>query len=227
MSKQLPLPVQLPDDATFSSFEAGHNNLLLEHLRLLLQKKAELITYISGELGSGKSHLLYSICASSEHSVLVDFSQIDMLSPDMMSGLEHSEFVCLDNIHLLQNNLPWQQAIFDLINRGKESGQCCFIITGDRGPKQLALELADLQSRLTWGLSFNLTPLTDELRIAVLIKRAGLRGMNMPEEVARYLLTHCKRDMPTLMSTLEQLDTLSLQQKRKLTIPFVKQALAL
>jgi len=225
--KQLPLPVQLPDDATFSSFEVGSNHLLLEHLRLLLQKKAEPITYISGDLGSGKSHLLYSICASSEHSVLVDFSQIQMLSPDMMVGLEHSDFICLDNIHLLRDNRPWQQAIFDLINRGKESGDCSFVITGDRGPKLLELELADLQSRLTWGLSFNLIPLTDELRISVLVNRAGLRGMNMPEEVARYLLTHCQRDMPTLMSTLEQLDTLSLQQKRKLTIPFVKQALSL
>jgi DnaA family protein len=49
--------------------------------------------------------------------------------------------------------------------------------------------------------------------------------MHMPEEVANFLLTHVPRDMTNLISVLDALDALSLQEKRKLTIPFVKSAL--
>ncbi|MEI8647476.1 hypothetical protein P4S73_05115 [Paraglaciecola sp. Hal342] len=49
----------------------------------------------------------------------------------------------------------------------------------------------------------------------------------MPEKVAVYLVNHWQRDMPSLMNTLDKLDQLSLQQQRKLTIPFVKEALNL
>lgn len=227
MTNQLPLPVQLPDDETFASFEVGDNQVLLKHLYQVLQHKTDLITYISGEPGSGKSHLLYSLCADASDAVLVDFSQIELLEPEMMTGLEHSTLICLDNIHLLAGELDWQEAIFDLLNRGKELDQCHFVITGNQGSKSLALELADLTSRLTWGVSFHLQPLSDRLKVQTLIKRAAQRGLDLSPEVGRYLLTHCQRDLPALMMTLDKLDRLSLQQKRKLTIPFIKQVLTL
>ncbi|MEP1551519.1 MAG: DnaA regulatory inactivator Hda, partial [Paraglaciecola sp.] len=81
--------------------------------------------------------------------------------------------------------------------------------------------------RLSWGTSFQVHSLTDEQRQEALIVKASHRGLNMSRDVARYLVTHWQRDMPALIQSLDILDEKSLQQQRKLTIPFVKDTLSL
>ena len=49
----------------------------------------------------------------------------------------------------------------------------------------------------------------------------------MPDETANFLFKRLERDMKTLFNALEKLDQASLQAQRKLTIPFVKEILAL
>jgi len=51
--------------------------------------------------------------------------------------------------------------------------------------------------------------------------------MKLPVDVGRFLLNRLSRDMNTLLETLDKLDNASLEAKRKLTIPFVKEVLAL
>ncbi|HKJ77017.1 MAG TPA: DnaA/Hda family protein, partial [Gammaproteobacteria bacterium] len=83
--------------------------------------------------------------------------------------------------------------------------------------------LPDLVSRLGWGLIFHVRPLSDEQMIDALQLRARQRGLDLPADVARYLLRHYRRDMTSLASLLERLDHASLVAQRRLTIPFVKQ----
>lgn len=232
MSSQLYLPVQLPDDEDFESFYAGQNQQLVSHLKgWPASPQQPFLTYISGEPGQGKSHLLYSLCNLAADNNLtcayIGLKNLAELAPEMLTGLEQMDYVCVDDIHLLEGKNNWQQAVFDLINRIREQGQSKMLISAIQGPKQVPLALADLRSRLSWGLSFHLHPLTDDMRTEVLMNRAYRRGMMMPSEVARFLINHCHRDMPALMNVLEQLDVSSLQASHKLTIPFVKKVLQL
>ena len=55
--------------------------------------------------------------------------------------------------------------------------------------------------------------------------RAGLRGFELPEDVGRFLLKRLDREMRTLFD--DRLDRASISAQRKLTIPFVKEALGL
>ncbi|MDZ7870467.1 MAG: hypothetical protein U5L02_14945 [Rheinheimera sp.] len=50
--------------------------------------------------------------------------------------------------------------------------------------------------------------------------------MDLPDEVARYLLNRQQRDIRALVSTLDILDKASMVHQRRLTIPFVKDVLA-
>ncbi|WP_438863732.1 DnaA regulatory inactivator Hda [Neptunicella sp.] len=231
MNTQLSLPVQLPDDETFGNFIVGSNALLVAQLMALFDPSVDspMITYISGESGVGKSHLLYSVCAEADQQgkwiSYIDLQQIDLWSIDVLVGLEQCDYICVDNVHALKGHRDWQVALFDLINRVKEIDHARLVITGIAGPGQMELELPDLQSRLAWGVSFVLQRLNDEDCIHMLVKRAGMRGINLPDEVGLYLLNRSKRDTKSLMKALNRLDQLSLQQQRKLTIPFVKQAL--
>jgi DnaA family protein len=89
----------------------------------------------------------------------------------------------------------------------------------------LAVSLADLRSRLAGGLVLQLRPLRDEEKAEVMRLQARQRGMEMPEELAAYLLRRCPRDMTALFALVEVLDQASLAAQRKLTIPFVKEVL--
>ncbi|MDF2177565.1 DnaA regulatory inactivator Hda [Aliiglaciecola sp. CAU 1673] len=231
MNRQLFLPVQMPDDETFESFIAGENLQLIKHLQHWLSTPEPFLTYVSGESGSGKSHLHYALCTECGVRQLsfayISFKDLGELHPDVLNDLEQLDLICLDDIHLLAAKADWQRAVFDLINRVKESGHAKLLVSALQGPAQLPVELADLRSRLSWGLSFHLKSLSDELRTEALIVRAHRRGMLMSLDVARFLLNHCHRDMPTLLKVLDKLDNSSLEAQRRLTIPFVKKALGL
>ncbi len=231
MKQQLPLPVNLPDDETLDSFQAGDNKQLLAHLGALDSPNTPFITFIVGESGSGKSHLLHGLChritAEGKQGFYLGLQDLSALAPAMLEGLEASHLICIDDLQYIEGHGEWQRALFDLINRVRETGISRMVITADRGPKQLTLSLADLASRLSWGVTFALAPLQDDDKIKALTDRAHRRGLSMNPDVARFLLAHCQRSMTALMGVLEQLDQASLQEKRRLTVPFVKSALGI
>ena len=235
MAEQLSLPVQLPDDETFESYVSGDNAQVIEYLQSLTEPEkhndSQFLTFISGEQGSGKSHLLYSICHKAQMQSLshiyIGLKQYKELSEQLLIGLENIQIVCLDDVHLILEDDDWQLALFDLINRVREVGNCHLVVCANAGPKALSVSLPDLKSRLTWGVSFQIQPLSDEQRVEALINRADRRGLTMSDEVARFLLNHLQRDMPSLMAILDELDDSSLKEKRKLTIPFIKTVLSI
>lgn len=230
MHPQIPLPVSLADGETFSSFITGDNAQLVAHLQQCINAPSSdqtPLTFISGESGVGKSHLLFAVCHdasdANKQAQYVDLSESGSFEPSMLQGMEHVSVVCLDNIHAISEKQDWQEATFDLINRVIEAKTAQLIITADKAPAQLGFSLKDLNSRLVWGVSYQCHSLNDEQKIEALITRGKQRGFSLSPEVGRFLLTHVQRDMPALMQTLSTLDTLSLQEKRRLTIPFVKQ----
>lgn len=234
---QLSLPVSIKESETFDSFIQGQNEQVCQHLKATLaQFYAEpakpiesWLTYLCSESHLGKSHLLYALCHQAElnqiSAIYLTFKHIIDLTPDVLLGLEHYSVICLDDIHLIEGKDDWQLALFDLLNRVKESTTCSLVMTADKPAKSLAMTLPDLLSRLSWGTNFQLKSLSDEERQLALQVRAELRGMKMTTEVAKFLVNHWQRDMTSLINSLDQLDEQSLQQQRKLTIPFVKSIL--
>ena len=87
--------------------------------------------------------------------------------------------------------------------------------------------MPDLASRLDWGRVVGLLPLDDADKLRALQLRAQLRGLSLSDDVGRYLLQHLARDMRSLCHALERLDRASLVAQRRLTLPFIKQVLAI
>ena len=116
--------------------------------------------------------------------------------------------------------------MFHAFNRMRDAGKQ-LLIAADASPRKLPIKLADLQSRLSLALVFQLHELSDDDKLRALQLRASRRGLQLPDDVGRFLLARSVRSMTVLFDTLEQLDTASLQAQRKLTIPFLKEALGL
>jgi DnaA family protein len=68
--------------------------------------------------------------------------------------------------------------------------------------------------------------LSDIEKLQALQQAATERGLQISHEVAPWLLKHFHRDMPSLMSLLEALDNYSLETKRAITLPLLKEMLA-
>ncbi|MCY7294108.1 DnaA regulatory inactivator Hda [Alteromonas sp. a30] len=232
IADQLVLPVAPPEYFRFDDYYSGENEQVVQYLKGLIKAKPDCshLCYLNGKAGTGKTHLLHAVAEHAESNdlpvIYLDLSALLPLSVECVAGLEQYKIVCLDNIHLVKTSLPWQKAVFDLINRVLEVGHY-IVFSGIGLPKSLDIELKDLVSRLDWGVSFNLKPLTDEQLVEALMRKASAKGLKLSKDVAGFLIKHFRRDMSSLVVVLEQLDERSLKTQKNLTIPFVKAELNL
>ena len=227
-SSQLSLSIGLRDDATFANFFPGDNGYLLEAFKALIAGQGESFQYVYGPQDSGKSHLLQALChladAHNLRSVYLPLDELALLSPDILEGLEALDLVCIDDINLVAGRAKWEAALFHCFNRLRDAGKI-LVISADAPPAKLGIKLPDLSSRLAWGVTTGLQKLNDEQKISAFKLRAYERGLELTEDVARYILHRSPRTLRELFDMLSVLDHASLMAQRKLTIPFVRETL--
>ncbi len=68
-------------------------------------------------------------------------------------------------------------------------------------PRELSIKLPDLQSRLSLALVFQLHELSDYDNAALQL-RASRRGLQLPDDVGRFILSRSERSMTVLFETL-------------------------
>ncbi|MBE2894748.1 DnaA regulatory inactivator Hda [Pasteurellaceae bacterium NCTC 11878] len=230
--RQIPLPIQSVDEHTFDYFNGENNPLLLASLHTHLAQPQPHFYFIFGQKSVGKSHLLKACCDEiTQHGGAASFLPLDTLcklSPDLLHNLEYQDLVCLDDLHAIAGNPHWERAVFDLYNRINERQQGELIISANAPISELSLELPDLRSRLIWGEVYQLKPLSDEQKMHILQQRAFARGLILNDDAAQFLLKRHDRDLKNLFLTLNKLEHDTLEaQKGNLTIPFLKDKLAL
>ena len=214
--RQLLLQLAPLPEPTLDNYVPGRNGAALQALRHIASgAAAERFLYLWGEPGSGRSHLLRALAraAGGHKGVYYDGAPA--------AGATADSLIAIDDVQNL--SAQDQIALFDLYNRVR-AGVGALVAGGDAAPAQLALR-ADLRSRLAWGLAFQLQPLSDKEKAAALLEHARARSLTLGEEVIAYLLQHARRDMASLIGILDALDRYSLERKRPLTLPLVRDAL--
>jgi len=227
--RQIPLPFTAARRIDFEMFWPGANREMVDQLRQLASGDASRNVFLWGVPGAGKSHLLHAACnlaqASARSAAFVPLSQREVIATDLLEGLERLDLVCIDDLDRIAGDAAWETAVFNLFNRVREQG-CRLVMASRTSPQAADLQLADLRSRLSWDLVYHVVPLDEPSRFLALQQRARLRGMEVPDEVLEFLSRRIGRDTHTLFDWLEKLDAASLEAKRKLTIPFVRELLA-
>ena len=220
MNQQLTLGIHLRDDATYDNYFVGNNEAVVHNLKL----QNEPYVFLFGENGTGKSHLLQAAChQAGKDGLPVAYLPLteEGLMPAMFDGLENMSLIALDDIQVVMGNEDWEIALFNLYNRVRETGSN-MVVSSTLPLASLNIKLADLKSRLSWGPTYQLMALTDKEKQQALQQRAKNRGLDLADEVVLYLLKRSPRDMNSLFALFEKLDNASMVEKRKLTIPFIK-----
>ena len=196
--KQLLLDIKPAAAPSLQNFVVGRNAEAIASLEALFSNLSQSkFIYLWGENGSGKSHLL-SACKA-------------------MGGR------VVDDVHLFKNDA--QIDLFNTYNQLKEAGNN-LITAGLHAPTQMGLR-NDLATRLAWGLVYQLHSLNDDEKATALKQHAKERGMKLPDEVTDYCLRYLRRDLPTLMATLDALDEWSLTTQKPITLPMLRKLLQL
>lgn len=227
---QLALPLSLQDRGVFESFWPGANKALLAFLENLSdaapQVGAQAGCWLWGGPATGKTHLLHAVCERlGDDAVYLPLDRFVQQGRSVLEGLATRRSVCLDNIDAVAGDEEFEFGLFSLLNQIADR-QVPLVIAAKAAPRDCGFQLADLRSRLSRLPVFRLEPLDETGRIQALKLRAKQRGLELPDETARFLLSRSRRDMASLYRLLDRLDAQALIAQRRLTIPFVRDVLS-
>ncbi|MDP1573371.1 MAG: DnaA regulatory inactivator Hda [Coxiellaceae bacterium] len=220
--QQLLLDITPLPSPTLTNFLPGHNAELLQLLqRVLAGQEPERFVYVWGGPGCGKSHLLQAIVQGYARKKLkvayfTRGTQLDATVGDEIDCVAVDDVDCLD--------ASAQIKLFNLYNQIRGEGHAFLLVSGHAAPAQLTLR-QDLVTRLGWGLVYQVHELTDEEKMLALRSHAAGCGFDLPQDICDYLLRHGRRDLPSLMGTLDALGRYSLVNQRQITMPLLRELL--
>ena len=232
MSRQTVIPSAPPDELTFASFEPGGNRALVEAVEAIAEgRRPGTVLYLWGKGGVGKTHLLHACCAAAgalgrpfrylNCGGLPDARDADVLPAAREPGC----LVCLDDLRPPEHDgaleLEWL-SLYEEVRLAAGN----LVVAASGPPGEIGLRTPDLVSRLSAGGVFHLATLDDAGKRRVLLKRSRERGFDMPEPVIEYIMRHHARDTGSLFSLLDRIDSASLSQHRRITIPFLRELLS-
>jgi DnaA family protein len=221
---QLHLPIELVREPTLAEYLPGPNAEAVAAVRGTASGQGEPFIFLFGPPETGKTHLLQAAClAAARAGRQAHYIPLGRpgIAPDILEALERLDLVALDDVHRIAGQPAWERAVFDLFNRLRERGRA-LVAAAAQPPDDLALGLADLRSRLHWGPRYRLLPLTEPDSETLLNESARRRGIPLPPEVTRYILTHHPRNPCALLDLVARIDSLSLREQRPPTIPLVR-----
>lgn len=225
---QLPLGVQLSDAASFETYYAGPNTEAVVALRAARAGSGPPLLFLFGPPAAGKTHLLQALTRAAAAGSACAYLPLARLRADgadageALEGLDQADLVCLDDLEAVLDDTGWLLALLRLLDRVRAHGGRC-VVAAAAPPERLALPLADLRTRLAAAAIYGLRPLTDEDRAQLLLERARARGLELPPDAARHLLSRLPRDAGSLVAAIERLDRDLLSARRRLTLAFVQQ----
>lgn len=224
--QQIALDIGLAVPQTLDRFIPGANAGALEHLQRWVggARPSSVPTYLWGESGCGKTHLLRAVAeALLQRGLRVGWfdaaSVIDQAFDDGWAA------VLMDDVHLYtaaQQELAFNWFVNALTPfSGAPRG---VLAAGRLPPADLRLR-EDLRSRLGWGDVYALQPPDESVRRAVLRAQAHARGLVLRDDVIDYVLARFPRDLGSLAALLDRLDDHALRTRRAITIPLIKDML--
>lgn len=230
-TKQLPLDLGGPPPPTFDNFFADANQANREavaRLRALPEEVRDAraddrMLYLWGAPGSGRSHLLHALC---EVAIRMGIGAQSLTPHHALQAFAFDPAIAIYTVDDVDCMNPAQQiAVFNLINEVRAHSHSAIVSAGSAPPLATAMR-EDLRTRLGWGLVYEIQPLADADKVAALTHAARERGLQLSPDVPQWLVTHYYRDMPSLMALLDALDTYSLERKRAVTLPLLREMMA-
>ena len=209
---QLALALTLNEQMLFNNFIGKHNQEIIQTIGQLLPEKKPAfntnadITYVYGESGMGKTHLLQACChqiINNDCTVVYIDCAIDELNQETVQQMINHDWICLDNVHLASQQT--QYALYSLYNQGQLTG-LKLVVASCLMPKALNLSLVDLTTRLSRSTVFVLESLDYEQKQIILKQKMHSQGIVLSDDIYPYLIKNYSRNLKKLLLMLDKIN---------------------
>jgi DnaA family protein len=230
MARQLSLPFSFGLETDFNHYFPGVKNAqMVTGLRRAIRGNCGEFFLLWSGVPAGKSHLLQACCnladSEGQRAAYLPLKNLKKSSgPGVLEDLAACDLVTIDDVNEIAGQPMWEEAIFHTFNQIRQQG-ATLVISSSQAPAAFTLKMPDLISRMKSAEIYQIHDLEDAEKCAALVKRAAARGILITEEVAQYCLSRVGRDWLSLITVLNAIDQYSIEQKRRVTIPFVKKLL--
>jgi len=227
---------------TFDAFVEGKSNQLAKAAATQVSEnpgKSYNPLFIYGGVGLGKTHLMHAVgnaMVEQNPKARVAYVHSERFVGDMVRGLQHntiSEFkrsyrsldaLLIDDIQFFAGKERSQEEFFHTFNALLE-GQRQIVLTCDRYPKEVNGLEERLKSRFGWGLTVAIEPPELETSVAILMSKAVIEGVDLPEEVAFFIAKRIRSNVRELEGALRRVIANSRFTDRPIDLDFAKEAL--
>jgi len=196
--------LKLHPDYTFDNFVVGPSNRLA-HASCIAVSQSPGDTYnplfIYGNSGLGKTHLLHAVCFEAQrrlNNAVIQFLSCEDFVNRFIRAIEEGntagfqsqfrtvDMLIIDDVQFLREREHSQEEFFHTFNALYNNGKQ-IILSADSAPGKIPSLEERLISRFNWGLVTRVDPPSYETRVAIVQKKAHVRGLNISEEIAGYI----------------------------------------
>jgi chromosomal replication initiator protein len=227
---------------TFDSFVEGKSNQLAKAAAIQVAGnpgRAYNPLFIYGGVGLGKTHLMHAVANKLKErntDARLAYVHSERFVGDMVRALQHNtindfkaayrslDCLMIDDIQFFAGKDRSQEEFFHTFNALLESQQQV-ILTCDRYPKEVDGLEERLKSRFGWGLTVAIEPPELETCVAILMSKAAMTHVDLPEEVAFFIAKRIRSNVRELEGALRRVVATSNFTGRPITLEFAKEAL--
>ena len=228
LPEQLHLNVQLDDSISLDKFiDCSSTKDFLKILKNSTSDQSISNFYIIwGDTGRGKSYVMQGLHRkyTEDNKTTFHFSFKDkrVNSPEILMNLASLEALFIEDYELMEDSEDWEKAMFNLINECYMSGTRIYL-SSTIVTKDLRIRLTDLASRLSSFTAIEIPEITEEEKIEALIQSSKRKGLVLDKKTVQYIVSYTSRNLSDLLKLLNELDSFSLQKKRKISPALVRE----
>ena len=233
---------RIAPEFTFDSFVEGKSNQLAKAAAIQVAGnpgKSYNPLFIYGGVGLGKTHLMHAVANKIKErnaDARIAYVHSERFVSDMVKALQHNtindfktayrtlDALMIDDIQFFARKDRSQEEFFHTFNALLESQQQV-ILTCDRYPKEVDGLEERLKSRFGWGLTVAIEPPELETCVAILMSKAAIANVDLPEEVAFFVAKRIRSNVRELEGALKRMVATSHFTGRAITLEFTKEAL--
>ena len=233
---------KLHPDYTFDNFVVGPSNRLANASCVAVSQSLG-DTYnplfLYGNSGLGKTHLLHAVCSAARQKFSTAVIQllscenfvnrfIRAIEEGNLAGFQSQfrtvDVLVIDDVQFLREREQSQEEFFHTFNALYNSGKQ-IILSADSPPGKIPSLEERLISRFNWGLVTRIDPPSHDTRVAIVKKKAHLRGLNISDEIAEYIAQKVHANIRELEGALTTLYAVSITLREPITLELAQKAL--
>ena len=228
LPRQLHLNVQLDNSISLDKFIECESTK--DFLKILIKSTTEQSVsnfyLIWGAQGRGKSYVMQGLhkkyIQDGKKTLHFSFEDKRINSTEILMNLSSLEAIFIEDFESMEDSEDWERGMFNLINECYMNGTKIYL-SSNKVTKNMQIRLADLASRLSSFTAIEIPEITEEEKIQALIQSSTRKGLVLDERTLKYIVNYTSRSLSDLLKLLNELDSFSLQKKKKISPALVRE----